>query len=212
MLALRKGLLWLAILGGFTVFGSVSLYRIIPAEYAVILYDYSRNLAYRGIITYGNATTPIEGATDFLWMLLIAVLKRVGVDEFASALLLNTGAALGILYLCYKRSRRDLLVLAACTMAVFATPYLYSSAVGFSTLFFSLIFVLLTSLVTTVRAYLFYLVALLFCLVRPDGLVWSIGLNFIRVATIPRTDLRGELKAGFVALAAPGLLYFLWRL
>src|SRR3954447_19640423 len=66
----------------------------IPSEDAVILYGYARNLATRGVITYSVHQIPIEGATDFLWMVAIAGLKFIGVDEFASALLLNV---LGIL-------------------------------------------------------------------------------------------------------------------
>jgi hypothetical protein len=56
----------------------------IPGEDSVILYEYAKNLAEKGVITYANAGSPIEGATDFLWMLFIAFMKVLGVDEFFS--------------------------------------------------------------------------------------------------------------------------------
>lgn len=202
---------WLFIFAAFSVLAGVSYQRVVPAEDAVILYEYARNLARRGIITYGNAAVPIEGATDFLWMLLIAGLKRGGIEEFASALLLNTGAALGILYLCYRHSERNLVTLVVCAAAVFLTPYVYSSAVGFSTIFFSFLFVLVLSTVRASNAYLFYLLAFLFCLTRPDGLVWIIGPICVRFYRRTRTHLKSEVKAGIIGLMIPGGAYFAWR-
>jgi len=106
---------------------------VIPTEDSVILYDYSKHLATEGVITYGNANYPIEGATDFLWMALIALFKLVGFNEFASAQLFNFLAALLIMYLLSKFGVK----IAVAFVGLLATPYLYSALNGFSTLFFA---------------------------------------------------------------------------
>lgn len=62
-------------------------WQVAPAEDAVILYEYARTWAATGVISYGGAGVPIEGATDFLWMALIAGLKALQVDEFLSSCL-----------------------------------------------------------------------------------------------------------------------------
>src|SRR5580698_458592 len=54
----------------------------LPAEDAVILFQYSRNLAERGAITFLAGGPHTEGATDFAWMLLIAAANRCGVPAF----------------------------------------------------------------------------------------------------------------------------------
>ena len=71
-------ILWLLF---FLVFGglfTLSYVYVVPAEDAVILYEYAKNLAQTGLITYGGASVPIEGATDFLWMVVIAFFKSIG--------------------------------------------------------------------------------------------------------------------------------------
>jgi hypothetical protein len=42
--------------------------RFLPAEDAVILFQYSRNLATPGAITYLANGPHVEGATDFAWV------------------------------------------------------------------------------------------------------------------------------------------------
>ena len=55
---------------------ALSYVYVVPAEDAVILYEYAKNLAQTGLITYGVASVPIEGATDFLWMVVIAFIAE----------------------------------------------------------------------------------------------------------------------------------------
>jgi len=161
----------------------------IPAEDSVILYEYAKNLAETGVITFGNAGTPIEGATDFLWMLAIAFLKLLGINEFFSALLLNLiGAAFLV------NISRAVEYKVAALIGLFLTPYIYSSLNGFSAIFFSALYVYCLSLAINNKESLYSFVLVL-CLVRPDGVVWGAGLILLRVSEQWRTlRLRNELK------------------
>ena len=104
----------------------------IPAEDAIILYDYARNLKNSSIITYGGADYPIEGATDFLWMVLIACLGTLGFAEFAASLALT-----GVSTIAAPIGFRNLRSRAWLIFGLFATPYLCASLSGFSAIFFS---------------------------------------------------------------------------
>jgi hypothetical protein len=202
----RQKTLWLAFFVIFTPLFVFAYRFTVPAEDAVILYEYAKNLALRGIITYGGSIAPIEGATDFAWMVTIALLKYVGLDEFASTLLLNF---LGLIFIAsqFKSNQHKLLLAAAALL----TPYLYASLNGFSAIFFSALYILIIKHLIERNKNL-YLGLLILCLVRPDGIVWGAGCVIIRLLESEnKTSLKEELKTCFVLLIAPGLIYFLWR-
>jgi hypothetical protein len=193
----------------FAVFSGIFLtayYYVVPAEDAVILYEYAKNLAADGQITYGGSAFPIEGATDFLWMVSIALLKKLGFPEFAGALLLSL-AGLSILVSAFRKPTEKLIVVAS----VLLTPYFYASLVGFSALAFSAAFVVSISLLLR-RSDMLYLSVLVLCLIRPDGLVFGAGIVLLRLAgaaTAP--ELRSELAKLAISLIFPGVIYFVWR-
>lgn len=178
-----------------------------PSEDALILYVYAKNLANKGMITYSNALIPIEGASDFLSMLIIALLKKVGINEFASALLLNCAATFSIVLLARRLAIPTTLTL----LGILFTPYLYSSLYGFNTLFFSAIYVWCLYLVI-LRKSEFYFAILLLCLARLDGAVWGVGLIFLHLDLVKeKIEIKKELVALLTYLIIPGLIYFGWR-
>ena len=179
-----------------------------PAEDAIMLFDYSRNLATRGIITYGSGSSvPVEGATDFLYMILIAVAAKLGLSEFAAALLLNYLAILLICYLFWRISQSYFLPL----IAMLATPFLYATLLGFSPILFSAIY-LLSVYLTLRNDRRLYLAILFLCLLRPDGVVWSAGLLAMRLIKLEKPQLASEARYLVMWLIAPGVAYFAWRL
>ena len=187
----------------------LSLFSILlvkPAEDAVILYEYSKTLAETGIISYGRFGAPIEGATDFLWMIIIAIFSYAGLEEFYSASILNSLAAV---YLFKKITTINNNKIIGVTALIF-TPYLWSSTQGFSAITFSAIYVF------CIQAYLkkndsqLYFSVLILCLFRPDGVLWGaplIALNQLSNGI----DLRKFKKLIFL-LILPGIVYFVWRL
>jgi hypothetical protein len=199
-------ILWLLF---FVVFGglfALSYVYVVPAEDAVILYEYAKNFAQTGLITYGGASVPIEGATDFLWMVVIAFLKVLGINEFASALFINF-LCLAIMASLFRNSIEKLLVGAA----ILVTPFLYSSLSGFSTITFSTLYVIAIKLLLDRSKYLYFSILVL-CLVRPDGVVWGAGLVLIRVLQCKTFDeFKGEFSRCLSWLVVPGLIYFIFR-
>jgi hypothetical protein len=186
----------------------VSHARVSPFEDAIILFDYAKNLATEGVITYGSGSSvPIEGATDFLYMIAIAVMARLGIDEFAAALILNY---LGLLLICYllRLSRLPFWVI---VVAILGTPYLYASLLGFSAIAFSALYVLCLYLLPRHDSRL-YVAILALCLLRPDGIVWVVGLITIRFLGIDKTTWNVEVIKVTTCFLIPGCAYFLWRL
>ncbi|PWY55689.1 hypothetical protein DGG96_10370 [Legionella qingyii] len=180
---------------------------MVPAEDAIILYDYAKNLSMRGIITYSNSSYPIEGATDFLWMVILAVLKKVHIDEFESALILNY---LGVCLIFYCMKKRDF-PLILIIMGILGTPYLYSALIGFSTLFYSAIYVCALYFVLLRKSECYFFIFIL-CLIRPDGVIWGIGLIFLHIYLAESNfKLKDDLFKFLIYLIIPGLFYFGWR-
>ncbi len=177
-------------------------YQVLPAEDAVILYDYSKNLAHTGVITYSMNTLPIEGATDFLWMILISLGSMVGVDEFKSAEILSLLSVFGLFYLlhCCGISARLFM------LSLILTPYLYATLFGFSALFFTFFYVLALFFARIKHRY-FYFALLVLCLLRPDGVVWAFGLLSYRFFYEKKLDLKSLLGC----FVLPYLLYWCWR-
>lgn len=178
----------------------------IPSEDAVILFEYAKNFATKGIITYGGADIPIEGATDFLWMLIIAAFKKIGITEFFSALLLNFVGAVILIALVKPFWARLVMVL-----GLLCTPYLYSSLSGFSAIFFSAWYCWCLYLALQKKSGLYFSILIL-CLVRPDGVVWGAGLILLRLLDVQdQATRKKEIRNLITHLVVPGLMYFLWR-
>ena len=203
----RRVILTLGILVLFIPLFTWAYFSTVPSEDAVILFEYSRNLVERGLITYGGSPKPIEGATDFLWMLLISILNIFGFDEFAAALMLSFfGIVVSILV--FRRGKERILL----GIAILVTPFLYASLSGFSTIFFVSIYLVALNLLAS-EGKSIYLVLLILCLVRPDGVIWGGGVVLLRILNACKTKtVRTEAKNLFYFLILPGLVYFLWRL
>lgn len=195
-----------ALVAGFAVLFATAVAWARPAEDAVILYEYSRTLAQTGVVTYGGATAPIEGATDFLWMVLIAGLSAVGVDEYLASLALSGAGAGGLVWLLWRRGA-PLVGLAAVALL----PFTYAALAGFSPLFFSLVYagVLWTWLER--RHAPFWALTLLLCLIRPDGVVYALGPAVVMFLGSLQGRRWREVGLALGLLVLPGLAYFFGR-
>lgn len=178
----------------------------IPAEDSVILYEYAKNLAARGVITYGGADTPIEGATDFLWMIFIAIFKKIGISEFLSTLILNfVGVMILVTLVKFTRAKFVFVI------GLLGTAYFYSALSGFSTVFFSAVYCWCLYLVLQKRSGLYFSLLIL-CLIRPDGVVWGAGLVLLKLLEGQDLTARSKEVVELIKyLVVPGLVYFLWR-
>lgn len=205
----------LFLLAVYGVFASVALLWaprfFMPAEDAVILWGYSRNLALHGAITYFAGGPHTEGATDFAWMLLVAGAMKFGVDPFIFTALVNFAClvALALLLLHLSGVRRTGFRILVVMGAACLFPQVFAAASGFATLPDAVLLTLLVASVWVGRAGAAALVALLFCLFRPDGIVFAVPLLITMVAA-HRMRARDIAKI-LVLFAGLGAAYFVWR-
>lgn len=188
--------------------------RLAPAEDAAILYLYSENLARTGVISYFAGGPPVEGATDFGWMVLLSGLHRLGLDTYRAAGLLSLAAhlatALLVQRIAARGGARDARVFFAAAFGLFLVPALFAAVQGFSVLFFGFTVLLAGHCFLAGRARALALASLAACLVRPDGVVYALPL----LAALPfagREHRSSVLRTELLWFALPGLAYFAWR-
>jgi len=182
-----------------------------PSEDAAMLFQYSENLADGGVVSYNLGGAPTEGATDFLWMIILSVCYRMGLDTYLSATILSALALAGSAYLLYRLSgRRRQLMLPVAALALLAVPQVFAAIQGFSPLVFGF-FILLTMVgFLEKRAILTFAAAILTCLIRPDGVVFAMPLTAAFLLT-NKSDLKPNLIKVFLIAVVPGVVYFAWR-
>ena len=179
-------------------------------EDAYILLTYSQHLATGHGIVWDLAHGPAEGATDFLWMVLIAGLRFAHIDVGAAASLLNAAGFLmsyvAISGIARLRGLPLHLLLAGALLLSHITA---ASLGGFSTHFYCGVFALACYFAVRqdYRRLAFALLTL--GLVRPDGLILAIGITAVVAATEWRA-LRAHAVCFGIA-AALAVTYFLWR-
>jgi len=213
-MALDGALVWL--LG---VYGAICLTFLmivpkyfLPAEDAVILFAYSRNLAAHGAITFFAGGPHAEGATDFAWMALVAGAMRVGLDPYWFSAVINVGSLLGLAMVLLRLGRVRISMLRVLAIAGSAAlfPQIFAAAAGFAVLPDALLLALLVLLVTEGRSTWASVASLALCLFRPDGVVFVLPLlGYLVVSSNDRTRSFGKVAGIFLA---PGILYFAWRM
>jgi hypothetical protein len=190
-----------------------------PHEDAYILFQYARNLAAGHGIVFHPDGPPTEGATDFLWLVALALTRAAGIDVALAAQVWNALGAglLGFLLVRVHRGERTRAVdwaLGALAGGVLTTGAAIAGWAGFSTLLYVALVVWLADLATRAGPGLpraLPLVALVVGLVRPDGVL--LGLAFVLGAFVVAGSARrapGWRGAALGALALGGA-YFAWR-
>jgi hypothetical protein len=179
-------------------------------EDAYILFTYSVNLAAGHGIVWDWAHGHAEGATDFLWMVLLAGLDRLGMDVGAAAGLLNA-AGLAMSYFAVSRIARlrGRLPHSLLAAALLISHLTAGSLGGFSADFYCGVFALCCYLAVRKQYAALAFALLTLGLVRPDGVILAVGL-LIAVSVLDWSGVRRHL-AYFGAAVAAGLGYFLWR-
>jgi len=200
---------------------------ILPMEDASMLLRYSQNVARGHGIVWNVGEHPVEGATDFLYMLLIGVISgatKIGVKPVAAGLLLVSHlTSVAVLYAALRRFYRAPLLLAAGFAAMLGAGLGYHYVdTAFSAPFYAL-FALLTWCVGTEcilegvtwrRAIGFGSLGFVTGLIRPDGVLLA-GLMLCSTVYGVRSgwDARRRLIVSFGTIfAALGGAYFFWRL
>jgi hypothetical protein len=182
-----------------------------PSEDAVILFQYSRNLAETAAITFIRGGVHAEGATDFAWMLFLSLGMKLGIAAFWLVAVVNFASlfALGVLLLKIaetKVSALPLLFIAGCFGLM---PQVTAAATGFSVLPFAVLMVLMTYRFLQRDDIGTPAAALALCLFRPDGVVFAVPLLIAALINYP--DRWRRLRLDAAIFIVPGLIYFFWR-
>ena len=213
--------LLLPVLAGLVFLVLLMPYAGFPSEDAAILFQYSETLTDHGIIAYHPQQPPAEGATDFLWMILIALAYRLGISSFLFANLLSAGALLGTAFLLTRLARESLppqpdarrlfpAMFFAIALFLMLLPPFFAAALGFSPYAFGFLITLCVWYFLHENAWGLALSTLATCLLRPDGVVFTVPL-FAAFLLMDRAKRKHRFTAGLLAAALPGMAYFLWR-
>lgn len=214
-----------AALVAFTIYGIRGigyLHERHPHEDAYILFRYVEHLVAGHGVAFNPGGPPTEGATDFLWMILLSGWVWLGTDVARAAVWLN---ALGCALMAHVIARLWLsavrpgvlsyvapLIFAACLPRLSSAHAAYD---GFSVqLYCGLVLALCWLwLQGTARSLAMVpYVALAVALFRPDGVLLGGGFYLVSVLVClrDRHALRSLLLHGAV-VAVLGGLYFVWR-
>jgi arabinofuranosyltransferase len=214
----------LAVQIAFFYHGTESIY-----DDAFITFRYSRNLAH-GLGPVFNAGEPVEGYTNFLWMLILAGAIRLSVSAESASLVIGIALALALLFTTYKLGRaagldRLLGILPVLLLAGTASYARYSVS-GMETILFTLwvtlgFLISLSGADVLLKSGLTSSAMVMAALTRPEGLLFW-GLLFLYQLYLASRAVQGResrrnvvLKVS-VAWSVPWLLiflpYLLWRL
>ena len=206
--------------GLFLAIGYCMLSTGHPTEDAYILFCYAEHLAGGHGIVFNIGGPRAEGATDFLWLLLVSGLTAVGLDVAISALVLN-GFGAGLAGLLLSRTilsgsgltlpyHLGILVVPPLVVLFHGSAAAY---VGFSTMLYSSLIALLYWVATTQRGRgvcWLPVIGLVVALFRPDGVV--VGASFALLGLwSARSRWLGRYLVVLLANGVGGLAYFAWR-
>lgn len=203
----------------FFAYGAWVLFNGHFHEDAYILFVYVENILNGQGITFYPGGPPTEGATDFLWLMLLVLLGFVGLNVGVSVVLLNTLSVIVICYILLKTIDEyvqetsiwhSLIYLLAFLWLGF--PTFYAAIGGFSVyVYMATILVCFKSIHTGKHFHYTPYIALIIAMLRPDGVI--IGFGFVTVGLF-QAHQANELKRYVVNMLLPlviAVAYFLWR-
>lgn len=184
--------------------------NFLPAEDAAILFRYSQNFSNTGIISYNPNSLPTEGATDFLWMIILSIFNFLKFDIFFSAIFLNLLSLLLISNFFVNYFKLPKIYLILIFLLHLSIPISWASLEGFSVLFVELFFVIiLFSFNNKKLSILLIYFSLLGCLVRPDFVLFC----FFPCLIMTLKEIKNKkFLIHLVIVTFIALIYFIWRL
>lgn len=194
-----------------------------PFEDAAILMRYARHIGQGEGFVWNPGQPPVDGATDFLLVVMAGGLVAVGLSAESAVVSLAVGAHLATGLLIYGMSRREygLGRPVAMLLALFVLlgPGVRYIAAGFGTTVFALAAVVCWYLAVKTAdsapgwswPISFAVACLLMCLIRPEGVFMAV---FMLAAILWRRRFRqvGQVLSAFgVIFAVLGGGFFFWR-
>ena len=183
---------------------------------AFISFRYSKNLSLGEGLRYNlGVNPPVEGYSNFLWVLLGALILKIGLSIELVLPILSYFSGVIFLYLVHrlltKNLKIDFWVATAGTLllATYAPFVVWSTSglatVPFALLFFSIYYILFFR----EKIFIAGLLGILLALLRAEGLIWAIFLH--TVAFIFRPNLRKSFIKSVLFVLAVYSCYLSWR-
>jgi len=198
-------------------------FSIAPFEDAAMLMRYAEHFAQGYGIVWNIGEKPVDGATDFLFMVVLGLFTKAGMPlEFATRFIGFSSHVVTVVIV-YWASRKYFLanLIPALVTAIYLAmgPGLHYVAAYFGTPFFALFacitwYMALNIIVngeSRIRSLFFAVAALVTALIRPEGVILTglmmLGIVYISGVKRSLNTIRGYLGIFFVC----GGAYFLWR-
>lgn len=188
-------------------------------EDAYILFIYVENIINGHDIAFYRNSPPAEGATDFLWLILLTALSYTGIDVGTSSIILNSIGVFIVTTIIYNLiikskylTTKELALLLPFSALWLAFPPLKAALGGFSVYLYMAIVLLGYMTLFHIRYILLTpYISIIIALFRPDGVIIGIGMTLIGLAlSIKNENFRHYLLGCFIATAI-GIFYFIWR-
>ncbi len=218
---------WAALVAIGAVVVAHAVYLSCVAEDAFITFRFAQNLAAGHGLVWNVGEPPVEGYTNFLWVLLAAVALKLGLDPGLVAQVVGTAATLWIAIEVWRFARWlhpvgpvwvDLI---APTLVAFSGPMATWATSGMETNLFAALItaaVLRYTVGIGLKRLRLDVPILLFLagLTRPEGVLVFLVLASHVVYLLGKAPERRRERARFLAwllcFLVPGFVYFVWRL
>lgn len=213
--------LLLLVLGGYYL-AYRGVFNSLPYEDAAILMRYIDNLANGFGIVWNPGETPIDGGTDFLFLVLAALLQKMGLSTENAVLSLNLFAYFATSFLIYigwgRMGNARWLSFLAASLVLSGPAYAYIEAAfaspffGFLTALVSLFALLyLRNPEEKAWSYGFGIASLFLGLCRPEGVFLSAFLWLGVRGYLGKGKSQHLLKSYAIWVLGIGSIYFLWH-
>jgi hypothetical protein len=188
-------------------------------EDAYILFVYVENVVNGHGISFYPGGVPTEGATDFLWMVILIGLAKIGVNVGTATIFLNSvGVFLISLIISLEISKSNLqgskaFLIAYLFMLIWLfQPTIYAAIGGFSVfLYMSLILLGFVWVKDERYVLLIPILSLTIALFRPDGVIVGAGYTFLGFFIAYRQHMIKQYLLIVVVATIVGIGYFYFR-
>ena len=181
--------------------------NFIPNEDALILYRYAENFSETGIISYNLNSERTEGATDFLWMIILSIFVSFKFDIFFSAILINLLSLSILSIFLVKEYKLNFYYAFLIYLFHLTLGFTWSSIFGFSVLTVELILILFLIYFFKKKTFLSLLIGFIGCLMRPDFILF---IFLVCLYDCIKKFSYQKFSTYFLFFIL-GILYFHWR-
>ncbi|SON57837.1 hypothetical protein HDIA_4296 [Hartmannibacter diazotrophicus] len=199
-------------------------FNIPPFEDAAILMRYAGHLAEGYGVVWNIGEQPVDGATDFLFMVFVSILKYTGTSLEQSTRVISISShfiSILLIYAGMRKVQKSGIIPAFISATYFAIgPGLFLAAAYFGTPFFTLGVIsswilaqnlLFTSNRTIANYAYFSISCLITSLIRPEGALISAFMLMAISMLIPRKNTLLLTEVFSIVFVTLGGIYFIWH-